>query len=947
METRRDGFHGLTSKLTAECAENAERTKNIQHSNPTKNVEVLIASEFTKASSSQRPPRSLRLNSNRSFSVKLNRVISELLCQTIHREGCPQKIAPEFAFCPTCGRPTVGLHIATLTPHLTLAAGQKSLRLPLNIIGQRGVVLRARVAREAPVRFQAPEGAVESLDVRVPAPATLAPMTIDLPLLWTGEAPPPVDVPCQIALEIITHDGAPLDGFDERPTNHARPWKPLHLRISSPRPAQLEIESALILLGGRARQRELILSNAGEAPLQLQPPLAPVGFEIEADNSSHAGWTLAAGERRSWKIRALPNAPTGETRVPINDSAGAQLGEFRLLVPALATLTARTRHVIGVDFGTSGTSIYKRDGRDDRLPAVALADKKARAGIDPPRRFPTVLYIAFRGGHESGFYIGYEAQQKQQQKEGDRPGLWVREIKSLLRTDREPFVAEFGPAYRVDLLLRRFLQKLYGQIIAPQLEDGGAATVAWNFSLPVLDSHEGGGGQLFELQKQRLESAIRDAGYVKTGDVLEFFTEPFCAAVYLLLGHGNYRYPNGRPPQEGDWACIFDSGGGTTDVVLGRIRLEQGQMRFEEVSTLGGYRENGANGVTTFGGELLTRKTAIYLSVWQREPSPEDKSYQLVLHEVARLSRQGALGNRDPKTVGDDLRTVAALAANNEELFLQPTVTLGTRMKPNPWLEFTQIWDDVERYKRQLASLALPGATTDLPFPSREGDGKTFPVRIVRREFDEVVVNKRLASMGEAMRSQVFGADVATPVEVKWVFGVGGNCRVRRVQDWLHEFFGQSNSVQELTMVRDGVADESDRMLAVAGGAVWANKASRDNTLPYDLRVERAGAIVFEALAHTPITDVAPRETICALRLGQSAEFRCVLSGHVAGDDAPIAFAGEVGRFVVVNRQTDEKAASDEAEARNLTVRIGLEGRTLCAWSDESGALAEIFAFNF
>ena len=873
-----------------------------------------------------------------------------MLCQNIHRDGCPQKIAPATAFCPTCGRPTVGLNIATATPHLALAAGETNLKLPLQIVGQRGVVLRARVGRNQPLRFKAPEGAVEQFDVTIAAPATPAPMTIGLPLIWIGAEPPPVEVPAQIALEITTLDGAPRDGFDDSPANHARRWETLHVRISSPKPPQLEIETALLLLNGRARQRELILSNAGEAPLQLQPPLLPVGFELQADNSSHAGWTLPAQTRRRWIVRALPGAKSGETAVELRDHAGQKVGEFRLMVPAPATLATRTRYVIGVDFGTSGTSIYKRDGRDDRLPAVALTDNKARAGIDPPRRFPTVLYISFKGGNESGFYIGYEAQQKQQQKEGDRPGLWVREIKSLLRTDKEPYVAEFGPNYRVDLLLRRFLQKLYEQIIEPQLEGGSSASVAWNFSLPVLDSHQGGSGQLFEMQKRRLETAIRGANYVKIGDVLEFFTEPFCAAVYLLLGHGNYRYPAGQAPRDGDWACIFDSGGGTTDVVLGRLRLEQGQMRFEEVSTLGGYRENGENGVTTFGGELLTRKTAIYLSVWQGEQSKEDQSYQLLLHEVARLSRQGALGGRDAKVVGDDLRSIAVQAANNEELFTQPTVVLGARAKPNPWLEFGQIWDDVERYKRQLASLALPGATTNLPFPSRESDDKTFPVTIVRREFDEVVVNKRLASMGEAMRREVFGDadDVAAPAEVNWVFGVGGNCRVKRVQDWLHEFFGGSHSVQDLTKLNDGVADESDRMLAVAGGAVWANKASRDNTLPYDVRVERAGAIVFEARAHTPLGDVRARELICALNTEQSMEFRAILSGQVAGVSGPVNFAGEVGRFGVRNSSHAAPDAGEyEDEARNITVRVGLEGRTLRAWSDEAGAMEEVFAFSF
>ena len=838
------------------------------------------------------------------------------------------------------------------------------MSLSLRIVGQREMVLRARVAAGEPLRFRAPEGAVEYLDVRVPRPATSGPMTIALPLLWTGDEPPPIQTPRQIALHLTTLDGAPRDGFSLEPDNRARVWEPLHLRISAPKPAQLEIETALLLLNGRARERELILSNAGESPLQLQPPLLPVGFEIVSTNASHGQWTLLPQTKRSWKVRALANAPHGETRVPLCRATGEILGEVRLLVPAPAAQSARTRYVLGVDFGTSGTSIYKRDGRDDRLPAVALHDPRARAGIDDPKRFPTVLYVSFQNGNESGFYIGYEALQKQQQKEGDSPGLFVREIKSLLRTDDEPFVAQFGPNYRVDLLLRRFLGALYGQIIEPQLEGGRATSVAWNFSLPVLDSHQGGAGALFEMQKNRLEAAIRDAGYLQTGDVLEFFTEPFCAAVYLLLEHGNYRYPTARPPRDGDWACIFDSGGGTTDVVLGRLRLEGNQMRFEAVSTLGGYRETGENKVTTFGGELLTRKTAIYLSVWQKESAgTEDHSYKLLLHEVARLSREGALGGRDPKIVGDDLRAIAALAANNEELFTQPAVTLGTRVKPNPWLEWVQIWEDVERFKRQLASLALPGATTNLPFPSRESDDKTFPVTIARREFDEVVVNRRLALMGAAMKSQVFGdaanadANAATgavaasqggvaPAEVGWVFGVGGNSRVRRVQDWLHEFFPQWGAVQDLTAITNGVPDESDRMLAVAGGAVWANKASRDNTLPYGLRVERAGALVFEAPIHAAIADVAPREIICSLAFGEHTEFRCFLNGQIAATQSG-NFDGEIGRFAVRNREADESADAYEINARNITVRIALQGRTLRAWSDEAGAMQEIFAFSF
>ena len=348
----------------------------------------------------------LGLDFNRGTSQR-RPFISDLLCRQIHAEGCAQTIAPDSAFCASCGRPTVGLSVQSATPQLTLPAGQKTLSLALRIVGQREMVLRARVSADEPLRFRAPEGAVEYLDVRVPRPATSGPMTIALPLIWTGADPPPIETPRQIALHLTTLDGAPRDGFSLEPDNRARVWEPLHLRISAPKPAQLEIETALLLLNGRAREREIILSNAGESPLQLQPPLLPVGFEIVSNSASHGQWTLLPQSKRSWKVRALPQAPHGETRVPLCNAAGENLGEIRLLVPAPHAQSARTRYVIGVDFGTSGTSIYKRDGRDDRLPAVALHDPHARAGIDDAKRFPTVLYVSFRNGNESGFYIGY------------------------------------------------------------------------------------------------------------------------------------------------------------------------------------------------------------------------------------------------------------------------------------------------------------------------------------------------------------------------------------------------------------------------------------------------------------------------------------------------------------------------------------------------------------
>ena len=862
-------------------------------------------------------------------------------CHQIHADGCSTPLQAHYAFCPGCGRLTSALSTPP-APTISFAAGSTAAYVSLQVRGLCNLIVKARFESAAPLRLDVNGAASETRSMRLPASGDATPKTISLPLIWIAAAPPPVAPPLQIPLYLTSLDGPPRDGFNLESVNRARVWEPFYLLVSSPRPAQLEIETAVLVLDGRARQRALTLANSGESALQLRPPLWPAGFEIEAGAGN---WTLAAGARRSWNVRALPNAPVGETLVPICDARGNIVGEIRLLVPAPQALATRTRYVAGVDFGTSGTSVWKRDGRDDRLPATAIQDAHAVAGRDDARRFPSVLYVSFRGGFETGFYIGYQAVQKQ--KEDAHAGLWVREMKTLLREADEPYVATFGPNYRVDILLRRYLEKLRTQIINPELQGGDAASVAWNFSLPVLDSHRGGSRQLFELQKGRLESAIRAAGYVGVGDTLEFFTEPYCAAIYLLLQHGNYRYPQFDPPRDGDYACIFDSGGGTTDVVLGQLHLEDGRLRFEEISTLGGYlsSENGGEpSVATFGGEALTRTTAIYLSIWENDAG---KTYDYLRYEVAELARAGQLRGKSGEEVYKNLSEVAARAPGQETILVTPRVPIGDAIRDNPWSRHPDLWDKTEGYKRQLAGLGAPGARADLALPALTSDGEPHRVTIARDEFDKVVVDRRLGAIGDEMKARVFGQNadqnVPAPIEVKWVFGVGGNCRVRRVQDWLQEFF--PGGVQELTLHNASGIDESDRMLAVAGGAVWASRAAQDNVLPYDLRVaDERGQTIFEARAHTPLGAVMPAEKIYDLVFEQSVTFAL----HIAGNwNGATPFDGVAGAFSICNLDADESGNSNALARRNIAVKIGLDGRRLVVSTDAMGADVEIFSYSF
>ncbi len=794
------------------------------------------------------------------------------------------------------------------------------------------MLVRARVEETSLVRFDVRGQALAHFSADIKKPSSLAPTTVPLSLRWVGKAPAPVDEPLQVPLYLATGDGAPRDGFDIEPENRTRVWEPLWVLASSPRPAHLEVETTLLMLDGRARKRVLSLRNSGETPLVLRPPLWPVGMEVEARTPGAGEWTLAPGGRKEWTIHATGMAKAGIARVVFSGASGDQLGEVSLMVPAPGGLTTRTRYVLGVDFGTSGTSIWKRDGRDDRLEAVPLTDPHAVAGRDDPHRFPSVLYVSFRNGHEVGFFIGYEALRRR--VEDLEPGLFVTELKTLLRAEGEPYVAKFGPNYRVDLLLKRYLETLRRQIILPDLEGGEAASVAWNFSLPVLDSHRGGTQTLYNLQRSRLEKAIRAAHFVGPNDTLEFFTEPFCAAIYLLLQHGHYRYPQFDPPHDGDWACIFDSGGGTTDVVLGQVRLDGARMRFEEVATLGGYQNGGAApgkpAVSTFGGEALTRTTAIYLSIWQNGAGVPYDFLRYFIKDEGTYKR---------------LNSIAQLAPKNEEILLQGEVELaGNARIPNPWVREFDVWNKTEAFKRQFAGAGSPGTPVELEFKSTVAGVESKQVKIARREFDEVVVNRRLDAIGAEMRRRIFpdGAGVPAPVEIKWVFGVGGNCRVRRVQDWLQEFF--PGGVQELTVRNGDVFDDSDRMLAVAGGAVWAGKASQDNTLPYALRVvDERGKAIFEADEHAPLASVRSRELTYDLHTDQSVRFTVFVRG--AAGNTP--FEGRVGMFALRNVDAGVEEGGHDAPVRAVSVKMELQGRRLNVSSDQSGQLKLLFSYSF
>lgn len=432
-------------------------------------------------------------------------------CHDIHDNACLTELAADWKFCPTCGRKPASVAIETLS--LLFPFRQP---LALRHRGFEAVNFAARIDAQTEPQAAALRITGKPISIR---PGQMAGLRFE----WTQSTPPPDQSPLRVPLRILTDDGPLRDTFsDDAIQTRRREWQVL-LNIAAAAKARLKLLQDIAIFHPACNQRSVQIANPGDEALHLNTIEPPYGYAIESDDNGPRGadaWTIAPRSVRQWKLRALGAAPVGESVLTIWSRDLKQKAALRLLHQNREKIEAATTWVVGVDFGTSGTSVWMRSGKGAREAAFALKDPAARRDEDP-LRFPTEIFVRMKGGVEEkhSFTIGYEARQASEAQGGR--GLFVRELKSLLRGDEEPFVAEFGPQYTIDNLLRRYLQTLKETVIDPALGTAGA-TIAWNFSVPVLDGHRGGARVLFERQKSRLEKAVRAANSVITGCTLEF-----------------------------------------------------------------------------------------------------------------------------------------------------------------------------------------------------------------------------------------------------------------------------------------------------------------------------------------------------------------------------------------------------------------------------------------
>jgi len=247
--------------------------------------------------------------------------------------------------------------------------------------------------------------------------------------------------------------------------------------------------SSLVLFSQNVRERDLTLFNSGDIPLELRSPQFPSGYEIR-NPTGHQGpvWTIPPRTSRRWLIRDVshPAAKRDGEAVQILWRAAANdevLGVTSILRQKNDEAKAQSQYVIGIDFGTSGTSIRWRNGlvvgshcrRDDARPLSGV-----------PMRFPTLIFVALNpNGTEKKFFIGEEARRQSEKFSPDsKNGFLVEGLKTHLRSDKEPFADRWGEEYTIDRLLERYLQEIY-RLIEQSIPEFGKRQIVPTFKCPL------------------------------------------------------------------------------------------------------------------------------------------------------------------------------------------------------------------------------------------------------------------------------------------------------------------------------------------------------------------------------------------------------------------------------------------------------------------------------
>ncbi len=471
-----------------------------------------------------------------------------MICRT---PGCntpvPEK-DPERRYCERCGWP-LAQGLLTAPPDSVALRGNLPVTVRLRADNQGGGRLRWKV-------------------VELPRGVTLLEESPEVAAGAHGNTTLSID-PSQVAdqvldLRVRLWDKVGSSSQDLRPSDPEPCWREesVHIPLRRQRHGPLTTGWRTLLFGASTSSVAVKVVNEGEAELQVRARVSE-GYVLEAPGKPRAERLenlVLGGAPWILTVMTRPGQAPQKGRLVLEAD---QLTSCEVdLVPLDVKPIPRPQEqwVVAIDFGTTKSAVMVLNQYlHGAEPQPVLW---ARQGSEPETWLPSAVAMNRQGWPERfGWEIPFT-------ETGDSI---YRSLKMRLRED------DAAVKKCIVYFMRCLLERTAGQF------DGIFENARVVFTLPVLDN-----GALYEEQRRRTLEYALEAGspFGLTEERIDFHKEPECAAVDFL--HRLMVSPESGIPESGEWLCVLDMGGGTTDVTFARMSvLEDGRPGFDKLHSYG------------------------------------------------------------------------------------------------------------------------------------------------------------------------------------------------------------------------------------------------------------------------------------------------------------------------------------------------------------------------
>jgi hypothetical protein len=557
-------------------------------------------------------------------------------CQTedIDPRDCPLTFtgAEEESFCSHCGRCNVSAELDVKEGFSVLANKKLHLELPLILHGPEDMAIE--------VEGQSNEG----FSVNRIGPDRVA---LHGPILANGEER-------RTFVAIRTTDGVrkPKKLPELRPMGEFRIF---HFSLTGVQPKP-RFSTEGVLLHPRRRVQSLSLSLPEQPSIRFLRVILEAqgsGYVVRKSNEEITGSQIALHAESDCilQVELKDPAVAAHGAIVIKSLEGEELSRCKVVyVPRERRTRSPRRFTIGIDFGTSGTSVYVLEyGRGMTWQNVTpILDEDGTFSEESlTRRWPSIIFMPTE--RKSTWKYGLKALNMVESLNSSKEGGFVTRVKSALREENmELSVSISGKEHQFNALdLTKFIfseirKRTESSIegLARHLEEGGEVDVC--ISLPVLDSDST--GQKFNNQRRRTLEAARHAfdcpedpdhpAASESQYSISEILEPEAAAFHLVLLAQDQRLRTFNPDRPGELVTfsdketiiVYDSGGGTTDIAVGTLKVSPGSIELEEIQSFSSKRHDGR----PYGGTAVT--DAILRNLWT-DPEEGDR-WMALAHDI-------------------------------------------------------------------------------------------------------------------------------------------------------------------------------------------------------------------------------------------------------------------------------------------------------------------------